>query len=204
MQSDVEILDEVRFSARASLLTWLILSLSAWAAIVTTGMLIFGAYTLLTPAPTGALAQQIRTCPDTTSRPFNFQLSGDRDGITIVYAEGGCVSEVRAFANLAMHLDMPVKIDGPCDSACTLLLHQPNVCWTRRASFGFHAFDNSGRVNYASSQAYLDAFPMPLQAYLLEELGPVDTWRVDRMVRIRGRDLSQILGPNAHECRPYA
>src|SRR6202012_5457312 len=64
-----------------------------------------------------------------------------------------------------------VVIDGPCLSACTLVLGVvPNdrICVTRRAVLGFHAarsIDRRGRL-YAepeASEAVLEAYPGPVR-----------------------------------------
>jgi hypothetical protein len=86
-----------------------------------------------------------------------------------------------------------VVIDGPCMSACTLVLSivpSERICVTRRAVLGFHAarsVDERGRV-YAEPEAsrlVLEAYP-----------GPVRDWIVDhgglskRLLLLRGRELS--------------
>src|SRR6516162_11075791 len=62
-----------------------------------------------------------------------------------------------------------VVIDGPCLSACTLVLSMipsERICVTRRAIFGFHAarsIDRRGKT-YAepeASQLVLEAYPAP-------------------------------------------
>ena len=64
-----------------------------------------------------------------------------------------------------------VVIDGPCLSACTLVLSvvpSDRICVTRRAVLGFHAarsIDRRGRI-YAepeASEAVLEAYPGPVR-----------------------------------------
>ena len=67
-----------------------------------------------------------------------------------------------------------VVIDGPCLSACTLVLSMvpdERICVTRRAVLGFHAarsIDRRGR-SYAepeASQAVLEAYPAPVRDWI--------------------------------------
>src|SRR5260370_14021796 len=67
-----------------------------------------------------------------------------------------------------------VVIDGPCLSACTLVLSivpDNRICVTRRAVLGFHAarsIDRRGRL-YAepeASQAVLEAYPAPVRGWI--------------------------------------
>src|ERR1700744_6590410 len=67
-----------------------------------------------------------------------------------------------------------VVIDGPCLSACTLVLSVvPNdrICVTRRAVLGFHAarsIDRRGRL-YAEPEAsdvVLEAYPPPVRSWI--------------------------------------
>src|SRR5438552_8093639 len=67
-----------------------------------------------------------------------------------------------------------VVIDGPCLSACTLVLSMvpsDRICVTRRAILGFHAarsIDRRGRL-YAepeASEVVLDAYPAPVRDWI--------------------------------------
>src|SRR6201989_481821 len=88
-----------------------------------------------------------------------------------------------------------VVIDGPCLSACTLVLSAvPNerICVTRRAVLGFHAarsMDRRGRL-YAepeASQAVLEAYPAPVRGWISRRGG-----LTSRMLLLRGRELAAI------------
>jgi hypothetical protein len=88
-----------------------------------------------------------------------------------------------------------VVIDGPCLSACTLVLMTiPNerICVTRRAVLGFHAarsIDGRGRM-YAqpeASQAVLEAYPTPVRNWISRRGG-----LTSRMLLLRGRELAAI------------
>jgi hypothetical protein len=88
-----------------------------------------------------------------------------------------------------------VVIDGPCLSACTLVLSVvPNdrICVTQRAVLGFHAarsIDRRGRL-YAepeASEAVLDAYPAPVRDWIRRRGG-----LTSRLLLLRGRALAAI------------
>ena len=86
-----------------------------------------------------------------------------------------------------------VVIDGPCLSACTLVLSMipsERICVTRRAIFGFHAarsIDRRGRT-YAepeASQLVLEAYPAPVRLWI-ERRGGLSS----RLLLLQGRELA--------------
>jgi len=86
-----------------------------------------------------------------------------------------------------------VVIDGPCLSACTLVLSMvPNnrICVTRRAVLGFHAarsIDRRGRM-YAepeASELVLEAYPAPVRGWIRQRGG-----LTSRLLLLRGRELN--------------
>jgi hypothetical protein len=88
-----------------------------------------------------------------------------------------------------------VVIDGPCLSACTLVLSMvpsERICVTRRAVLGFHAarsIDRRGRT-YAepeASQLVLDAYPGPVRVWIMQHGG-----LTSRLLLLRGRELAAI------------
>jgi hypothetical protein len=88
-----------------------------------------------------------------------------------------------------------VVIDGPCLSACTLVLSTvPNdrICVTRRAILGFHAarsMDALGRL-YAEPEAsalVLQAYPSPVRGWIRRHGG-----LTSRTLLLRGRELAAI------------
>ncbi len=88
-----------------------------------------------------------------------------------------------------------VVIDGPCLSACTLVLSVvPNdrICVTRRAVLGFHAarsMDRRGRL-YAepeASEAVLEAYPAAVRGWIRRRGG-----LSSRLLLLRGRELAAI------------
>jgi hypothetical protein len=91
-----------------------------------------------------------------------------------------------------------VVIDGPCLSACTLVLSMvPNnrICVTRRAVLGFHAarsVDQLGRM-YAepeASEVVLEAYPAAVQNWIRRRGG-----LTSRLLVLRGRELAAIYPP---------
>ena len=88
-----------------------------------------------------------------------------------------------------------VIIDGPCLSACTLVLSlvpSDRICITPRAVLGFHAarsIDDKGR-SYAEPEAtrvVLEAYPKPVRDWI-ERRGGLTT----RVLLLRGRELAAI------------
>ena len=88
-----------------------------------------------------------------------------------------------------------VVIDGPCLSACTLVLSMvPNdrICVTRRAMLGFHAarsIDQRGRL-YAepeASELVLEAYPAAVRGWIRQRGG-----LTSRLLLLRGRELAAI------------
>jgi hypothetical protein len=88
-----------------------------------------------------------------------------------------------------------VVIDGPCLSACTLVLSMvpsERICVTRRAILGFHAarsIDRRGRT-YAepgASQLVLEAYPTPVRLWI-ERRGGLSS----RLLLLQGRELASM------------
>ncbi|MBU6458855.1 MAG: hypothetical protein KGQ48_15170 [Bradyrhizobium sp.] len=88
-----------------------------------------------------------------------------------------------------------VVIDGPCMSACTLVLSVvPNdrICVTRRAVLGFHgarSMDRRGRL-YAepeASEAVLETYPAAVRGWIRRRGG-----LSSRLLLLRGRELAAI------------
>jgi hypothetical protein len=88
-----------------------------------------------------------------------------------------------------------VVIDGPCLSACTLVLMtvpEERICVTRRAVLGFHAarsIDGRGRT-YAepeASRAVLESYPGPVRDWISRRGG-----LTSRLLLLRGRELAAI------------
>lgn len=91
-----------------------------------------------------------------------------------------------------------VIIDGPCLSACTMLLGvipRDRICVTGRARLGFHAAwlpDASGRrvVSQAGTQALWDVYPHQVREWLRRRGG-----LKPNMVFLQGRELASMYSP---------
>ena len=88
-----------------------------------------------------------------------------------------------------------VVIDGPCLSACTLVLTMvpsDRICVTRRAILGFHgarSVDPRGRL-YAepeASELVLEAYPSAVRGWIRHRGG-----LTSRLLLLRGRELTAI------------
>jgi hypothetical protein len=88
-----------------------------------------------------------------------------------------------------------VVIDGPCLSACTLVLSvvpSDRICVTRRAVLGFHAarsIDRRGRT-YAepeASELVLEAYPSAVRGWIRRRGG-----LTSHLLLLRGRELAAI------------
>jgi hypothetical protein len=116
-----------------------------------------------------------------------------RAEVRILASPGG---EVGGFLDLFERIGASgerVVVDGPCLSACTLVLTMlpaDRVCFTRRAVLGFHAarsIDQSGRL-YAepeASQIVLQAYPSAVRRWILQHGG-----LTSRLLLLRGRQLA--------------
>ena len=115
--------------------------------------------------------------------------------VRILSSPGGEVSEyLRLFAAVRASGER-VVIDGPCLSACTLLLSTiPNdrICVTRRAVLGFHAaraVDRQGRIYAAPEATRLVAatYPARVRGWIARHGG-----LTSRLILLRGRELTAI------------
>ena len=118
-----------------------------------------------------------------------------RAEVRILASPGGQVGPFLDMFDRVRESGERVVIDGPCLSACTLVLSTvPNerICVTRRAVLGFHAarsMDRRGRL-YAepeASQAVLEAYPAPVRGWISRRGG-----LTSRMLLLRGRELAAI------------
>src|SRR3984957_9253077 len=86
-----------------------------------------------------------------------------------------------------------VVIDGPCLSACTLVLSlvpSERICVTRRAVLGFHAarsIDRRGRMysEPEASEIVLQAYPAAVRGWIRDRGG-----LTSRLLLLRGRELA--------------
>jgi hypothetical protein len=118
-----------------------------------------------------------------------------RAEVRILASPGG---QVGAFLDLFARVRASgerVVIDGPCLSACTLVLSivpDDRICVTRRAVLGFHAarsIDPRGR-SYAEREAsdlVLETYPAPVRGWIRRRGG-----LSSRLLLLRGRELAAI------------
>lgn len=115
--------------------------------------------------------------------------------IRIIQSPGGQVGPFLDLFEKVRESGERVVIDGPCLSACTLVLSivpGERICVTKRAVLGFHAarsIDRRGRL-YAepeASEVVLAAYPGPVRDWISRRGG-----LTSRLLLLRGRDLAAI------------
>jgi hypothetical protein len=118
-----------------------------------------------------------------------------RADVRILASPGGQVGPFLDLFERVRDSGERVVIDGPCLSACTLVLSlvpTERICVTRRAILGFHAarsMDRRGRM-YAepeASEAVLEAYPSPVRSWIRRRGG-----LTSRLLLLRGRELAAI------------
>lgn len=113
--------------------------------------------------------------------------------IRILASPGGAVGPFLEMFERVRQSGERVVIDGPCLSACTLVLMmvpEERICVTRRAVLGFHAarsIDSRGRM-YAEPEASREveaAYPEPVRRWIARRGG-----LTSRLLLLRGRELA--------------
>ena len=121
-----------------------------------------------------------------------------RADVRIVSSPGGQVGAFLDLFEAVRDSGERVVIDGPCLSACTLVLSivpRDRICVTRRAILGFHAarsIDRRGRF-YAepeASEVVLEAYPAPVRDWISRRGG-----LTSRLLVLRGRELTAMYRP---------
>jgi hypothetical protein len=118
-----------------------------------------------------------------------------RADVRILSSPGG---QVGAFLDLFARVRASgerVVIDGPCLSACTLVLSMvpdDRLCVTRRAVLGFHgarSVDRRGRSSAEpeASELVLATYPAPVRSWIRRRGG-----LNSRLLLLRGRELAAI------------
>ena len=116
-----------------------------------------------------------------------------RAEVRILASPGGQVGPFIDLFEKVRNSGERVVIDGPCLSACTLVVSMvpsERICVTRRAVLGFHAarsMDQRGRL-YAepeASKAVHAAYPEPVRSWINRRGG-----LTSRMLLLRGRELA--------------
>jgi hypothetical protein len=118
-----------------------------------------------------------------------------RSELRILASPGGQVGPFLELFDRVRQSGERVVSDGPCLSACTLVLStvpSNRICVTRRAVLGFHAarsIDTRGRM-YAepeASQVVLAAYPAPVRGWISRHGG-----LTSRLLLLRGPELAAI------------
>ena len=113
--------------------------------------------------------------------------------IRIIQSPGGQVGPFLDLFEKVRESGDRVVIDGPCLSACTLVLSivpRERICVTRRAVLGFHAarsVDRRGRM-YAEPEAsalVLQAYPTGVRDWIIHRGG-----LTSHLLLLRGRELA--------------
>jgi hypothetical protein len=146
------------------------------------------------------LASRIRFIAGLTLAACTIMQAPARAEIRILASPGGQVGPFLDLFDKVRETGERVVIDGPCLSACTLVLSiVPNerICVTRRAVLGFHAarsVDRRGRT-YAepeASELVLQTYPAPVRDWISRHGG-----LTAHLLLLRGRELKAIY----HSCR---
>jgi hypothetical protein len=122
-------------------------------------------------------------------------LSPAQAEVRILASPGGQVGPFLDLFEQMRDSGQRVVIDGPCLSACTLVLSMvpsSRICVTRRAILGFHAarsIDRRGRMYAApeASELVLEAYPAPVRSWIVRRGG-----LTSRLLLLRGRELAAI------------
>jgi hypothetical protein len=113
--------------------------------------------------------------------------------IRILGSPGGEVGSFMKLFEMIRETGERVIIDGPCYSACTLVLSEipkDRICVTRRAVLGFHGAllaDQKGHVSRAPSSlnaAVAEVYPQPVQDWIARHGG-----LTRKMLTLRGAEL---------------
>ena len=108
---------------------------------------------------------------------------------------GGVAASYADFFRQVRKSGKRVVIDGPCESACTLVLNivpRNRICVTRRAVLGFHApafVDRDGRVTRttAATRAVAASYPPAVRAWIRRKGGLRNDF-----IYLQGRELATL------------
>ena len=115
--------------------------------------------------------------------------------VRIVASSGGVVGNYLDFFAKVKRSGERVVIDGPCLSACTLVLStipRNRICVTSRAVLGFHApqiIDQNGRSRRSreATRAVTASYPPAVRAWIKRNGG-----LNSNMIMLRGRELNAL------------
>ena len=112
--------------------------------------------------------------------------------VRILASPGGQIGQYLQLFAMVRSSGERVVIDGPCLSACTLVLSvvpKNRICVTRKAILGFHAAwnpDRRGRAitNAEATRLMLASYPAPVQSWIRRKGG-----LTSKTLLLRGREL---------------
>lgn len=115
--------------------------------------------------------------------------------VRILSSSGGTVGPYLNFFSQLRKSGQRVVIDGPCLSACTLVLStipRSRICVTRRAVLGFHAptfVDRTGRKlrSREATQVVAASYPAEVRAWIKRKGG-----LKQNLIYLRGRELAAL------------
>ena len=115
--------------------------------------------------------------------------------VRIYASPGGEVTSFLALFERVRASGENVVIDGPCLSACTLVLSavpSDRICVTRRAVLGFHAAWTPGRKGRTLTHAeatnlMMETYPMPVRDWIARHGG-----LTRRLILLRGAELGRL------------
>jgi hypothetical protein len=117
-------------------------------------------------------------------------------GSSLPYARGGLTEYFETIVQQYNQSGEPFRIEGRCNSACTMFLAIRNVCVMRSAQLGFHAgHDRHGNIRPASTNRMINSYNAKLRAYVIaNHFMETTTFRT-----ISGRDIITKFG--YRECK---
>jgi hypothetical protein len=116
--------------------------------------------------------------------------------VRIEASTGGVVSNFLELFRLLRRSGQRIVIDGPCYSACTLVLStipRDRICVTRRAVLGFHApkladaYGQEYPAPEATTRVVTAAYPVAIRNWIRRHGG-----LTDRPIFLRGRELTAL------------
>jgi hypothetical protein len=116
--------------------------------------------------------------------------------VRILSSPGGAVSDYLKFFSHVRQSGKRVVIDGPCLSACTLVLDvipRTRICVTSRAILGFHAPEvvdyQTGRIFRSRdiTRAVAASYPASVRAWIRRNGG-----LTQKLIFLRGRQLTAL------------
>lgn len=115
--------------------------------------------------------------------------------VRILSSSGGVAASYVDFFTQVRKSGKKVIIDGPCDSACTLVLKivpRNRICVTKRAVLGFHApayVDRNGRVTRttAATRAVTASYPPAVREWIKRKGGLKSDF-----IYLRGQELAAL------------